>query len=70
MYITLALTCALTALPSTLASCGLINEVALTFNGSPDDSPQSDIAFDCGRGKSANGEPMAGGMKICLLHWL
>ena len=71
MFVALALTCALTALPSTLASCRLINEVALTFYGSPDDSPpRSDIAFDCGRGKNANGEPMAGGMEICLLHWL
>ena len=68
MFITLALTCALTALPSTLASCGLMNEVALTFYGSPDDSPsRSDIAFDCGRGKNADGEPMAGGMDIYLL---
>ena len=47
------------------------HEVALTFYGSADDSPpQSDIAFDCGRGKNANGEPMAGGMEICLLHCL
>ena len=67
MLITLALICALTTLPSTLASSGIINEVALTFNGSPDDSPpQSDVAFDCGRGKNANGELMAGGMDICL----
>lgn len=71
MFVTLALICALTALPSTLASCGLVNEVALTFYGSPDDSPpQSDVAVDCGRGKNANGEPMAGGMDICLHYCL
>ena len=72
MFVALALTCALTALPSTLASCGLINEVGLTFYGSPDDSsPQSDIVFDCGRGKNANSESMAGGMDYllyCLRH--
>ena len=71
MFFILALTCALTVLPSTLASCGLINKVALAVYGSPDDSPpRSDIAFDCERGKNANGEPIAGGTDICLLHCL
>ena len=68
MFIILALICALMALPSTLASCGPINEVALTFYGSPEISaPGPDTAFDCGRSTSADGESMAGGTKICFL---
>ena len=64
MFITLALACALIALPSTLASCGPINDVTLTFYGWPDNSPPgSDNAFDCGRGKNADGNPEAGGIK-------
>ncbi len=66
MFIILALAYALRALPSALASCGPINDVTLTFYGWPDNSPPgSDNAFDCGRGKNADGSPMAGGIKTC-----
>lgn len=68
MFIILALTCTLLALPWTLALCGPINEVTFSFFGSPDVLPSgSDTAFDCGRGTSADGKPMAGGTKFCLL---
>lgn len=62
MFVILALAYVLIALPSTLASCGPIDDVTLTFYGWPDNSPPgSDNAFDCGRGKNADGNPMAGG---------
>lgn len=64
MFVILALAYALIALPSTLASCGPINDVRLTFYGWPDNSPPgSDNAFDCGRGDNADGIPKAGGRK-------
>lgn len=56
MFVILALAFALTALPSTLASCDPINDVTLTFYGWPDNSPAgSGTAFDCGRGLKAGG---------------
>lgn len=62
MFVIVALAYALAALPSTLASCGPINDVTLTFYGWPDNSPPgSDNAFDCGRGNNADGSPKAGG---------
>lgn len=62
MFVILLLACVLTALPSALTSCGPISDVTLTFYGWPDNSPPgSDIAFDCGRGKNPDGNPMAGG---------
>ena len=65
MSVILILACALIALPSALASCGPISDVTLTFYGWPDNSPAgSDNAFDCGRGKNADGEPKAGGTKL------
>ena len=66
MFVGLLVACALTALPSALASCGPINDVTLTFYGWPDNSPPgSDNAFDCGRGKNAAGNPEAGGTRPC-----
>lgn len=68
MFVILALAYVLIALPSTLASCGPIDDVTLTFYGWPDNSPPgSDNAFDCGRGKNADGNPMAGGTKACQI---
>lgn len=65
MFVKIALAHALTALPLTQASCGPINDVTLNFYGWPDISPPgSDNAFDCGRGKNADGQPMAGGTEI------
>ncbi|KAM0794795.1 hypothetical protein BDR22DRAFT_939914 [Usnea florida] len=62
MFVILALTYALSALPSALASCEPISDVTLTFYGWPDNSPPgSDNAFDCGRGTNPDGEPKAGG---------
>ena len=64
MFVILALTYALSALPSALASCEPISDVTLTFYGWPDNSPPgSDNAFDCGRGTNPDGEPKAGGTK-------
>ena len=66
MFVVLALAYALSALPLTLASCGPIDDVTLTFYGWPDNSPPgSDNAYDCGRGNNADGEPIAGGTKAC-----
>lgn len=68
MFIILALICALSALPWALALCGPINEVTLSFFGSPGVLPSgSDTAFDCGRGTSADGKPGTGGTEFCLL---
>lgn len=56
MFIILALTSALLALPWTLALCGPINEVTFSFFGSPGNLPSGpDTTFDCGRGTGADG---------------
>ena len=58
----LALVSLLQAIPSLAGSCAPINNVKVTFYGWPDNSPPGPAnAFDCGRGKGADGEPIAGG---------
>lgn len=61
-FTTIALASIFQSLPSHAASCGAINDVKLTFYGWPDNSPPGPAnAFDCGRGKDSNGDPIAGG---------
>ena len=58
----LALVSLLQAIPSLASSCAPINNVKVTFYGWPDNSPPGPAnAFDCGRGKGPDGEPIAGG---------
>ena len=58
----LALVNLLQAIPSLAGSCAPINNVKVTFYGWPDNSPPGPAnAFDCGRGKGPDGEPIAGG---------
>jgi len=47
---------------SSAASCEAKDNVRVTFYGWPDNSPPGPAnAFDCGRGKPSDGEPIAGG---------
>ncbi|MCJ1455909.1 hypothetical protein MMC28_006266 [Mycoblastus sanguinarius] len=58
----LALTCIAGALPTLAQQCSTVDNVFITFYGWPDNSPPgADNAFDCGRGKGPDGEPIAGG---------
>ncbi len=61
-----AVALAYTIQTSSAASCEAKDNVKVTFYGWPDNSPPGPAnAFDCGRGKSSDGEPIAGGAHNC-----
>ena len=67
----LALTCIAGALPTLAQQCSTVDNVFITFYGWPDNSPPgADNAFDCGRGKGPDGEPIAGGTQDLTMNKL